>query len=75
MTAYDVKIVYRDGDAMVGGDWHATATRRSDGARLVWTSTYLWLLRWRMRRASLDREFKRYDRHVRKAKRVQEFSV
>lgn len=72
---YKVKIIMRDGDGQVGDDWHATITRLSDGKQIVSIAAWLWLLKWRTRRAALDRAFARVDRHDTKLAEVRERHV
>lgn len=73
--AYSIKIVMRDGMGQVNDDWHATITRLSDGKQLVSIAAWLWLLKWRTRRAALDRSFARVDRHDAKLAKIRERSA
>lgn len=58
--SYEVTVVPRDGMGQVADDWHATITR----SQAVCIARWRWLLRWRTRRAALDRDFRRLDRHA-----------
>lgn len=60
-SAYEIKIVMRDGLGQTRDDWHATITRIRDGKQLVSIAEWLWLLKWRTRRAAVDRAFARAD--------------
>lgn len=62
---YHVHIVMQ-GFSMTSDDYHATVTRLSDDAQLVFVNKWKWVLKWRIRRRALDREFKRYDKRKRK---------
>jgi len=73
-AAYTVRIVPRS-FYMSNDDWHATVTRNSDGKELWFISDWLWLLKWKTRRAGLDRAFAWSDRYEAKLARVEEFSV
>lgn len=73
-AAYTVRIVRRS-LLMTNDDWHATVTRRSDGKELVFIAAFLWLIKWRVRRAALDRAFHRSDDYERKVARVREFAA
>jgi hypothetical protein len=69
---YDVKIIRRPGQ-QVADDYHATVTRYPDCTQLIWTSGWLWVLKWKTRRRALDRYFKRHDKRQKKLGKVVEF--
>jgi hypothetical protein len=71
---YEVRIVPRDGMGRTLNDWHATVTRRSDGAQLVFIAEWRWLLNLQCTRYHLDRSFRSLDQRRTKMARVSEFS-
>lgn len=73
MKRYHIKIVKRDFQGQTADDYHATVTRLSDGTELVWMATFKWWLKIKIRRGSLDRAFKGYDKRKAKLSEVEEF--
>jgi hypothetical protein len=73
MKKYKVRVIRRKFQQS-RDDYHATVTRISDGVELMWTSSFLWLLKWRTRRRALDRWFARYDKREEKLAEVREFT-
>lgn len=69
---YRVRIVPRT-FSMTADDWHATVERRSDGKQYVEIAAWRWLLRWKVRRAAIERNFRAIDRHARKMATVDEY--
>jgi hypothetical protein len=71
---YKIKIVAREGQGDDYDDYHATVTRISDGAELIWIATFKWFLKYKLRRANLDRAFFHYDRRKAKLLKTEEFT-
>jgi hypothetical protein len=73
-STYEVATILREGQ-MVSDDWHATVTRKSDGAQLIFIAPWRWLLKLKVRKKALDRAFRDFDDHedlVESAKEVYE---
>lgn len=71
-VVYDVTIVRRTFQ-MTNDDYHATVTRKTDGAQLIFIARWMWLLHWSTRRAALESAFARYDKHQKSLARVRRF--
>lgn len=72
-VVYTVVVVPRDGMGQVADDYHATVTRHSDGAQLIFISKWRIVLDWRTRSEKLDRAFARYDKRQAKLAEVHRF--
>lgn len=69
---YNIRIVKRSFQ-QTADDYHATVTRLSDGAELIWTNKFRWFLKWHTRRKNLDRWFTKRDKRQEKLAEVEEF--
>ena len=69
---YHVKLIVRDGMGQTSDDYHATVTRLSDDAQLVYISDWKWILKLRTRRRALDRAFKRMEKREKKLAETEE---
>ena len=72
---YHVKMIVRDGMGQTSDDYHATVTRLSDDAQLIFISNWKWILKLRTRRRKLDRAFKRMERRDKKMSETEEREV
>lgn len=69
---YHVRIIRREFQQS-SDDYHATVMRLKDGVELVWISTWMWVLKFKIRRGAFDRTFEYYDKRKIKGKQVEEF--
>jgi hypothetical protein len=73
-TAYSVIIVprsFQEGK----GDYHATVTRLTDGAELIFISNWKWRIEAKTRRRYIEKAFARYDKEQLKEGKTRKFEV
>ena len=74
-VGYEVKIIKRDGMGQTKDDYHATVTRLTDGHELIFISDWMWVMRRKTRRPSIERAFRRSDKRQLKLNRSHKFRV
>jgi hypothetical protein len=72
---YDVTIIPRAFQGGGKGDYHATVTRLTDGAELIFISNWKWRIEAKTKRRYIEKAFARYDKEQLKQGHTRKFSV